>query len=477
MKLSDVTIERNVLRCLVNLGDYAASVFMYGNIVEEHFADLFHRDAFKAIQNFYKRFSTPPTSEKLKHHILNFITYDNRFKTKENQRKIWLQNVDKFFTPLSKEIISGKDSDLALLEDFRKGRLIQKFLISSEDSFSSGKYAEIIDTMGELVNSTRSVDNIIMEGNIVEDFGQHIQLIKMKKSGLIKPVKTGIVGAVEDNESGDFKKVELDSFIDGGLYPGEMTLIIGENSVGKSFLLMEIPVNAAMVNKQNTIIFTIEMNKIQEQMRIYSRITGIPFNKFRTGEIKKSELAKVREKLEWWKENCGILHVVSFDKGATSLDIENKMKSAEDKYGKEFHLISIDYLNDMKPLGKFQNNKSWDAMGEISWDLAQLSKRHNNRKGIPIITANQKKTTRAGSGSTSWDDAAFSPLPAQHATIGIGISQSDNDRELGRIKYDIFKDRYGKKSVSFYTFPDFSISKISSLKKLNEYYDVSEDEE
>lgn len=477
MKLNNVDAERNVLRCLVGLPDYAISIFMYGNIVEEHFADLFHKDIFKAIKDFYKKFSVQPTLEKLKQHCLNFITYDDRFKTKENQRKIWLNNVEKLFKPLTNDIISGKDSDVALLEELRKGRLIQKFLISSEESFSSGKYNEIIGTMSELVTTTRNVENIIMEGNIVEDFGQHIQLIKMKKSGLIKPIKTGIKGAIEDSESGDFKIVELDSFIDGGLYPGEMTLVIGENSVGKSFMLMEIPVNAAMVNKQNAIIFTIEMNKIQEQMRIYSRITGIPFHLFRTGEIDKKALRKVKEKLQWWKENCGILHVVSFDKGATSVDIENKLKAAEDKYGKEFHIVSIDYLNDMKPLGKFQNNKSWDAMGEISWDLAQLSKRHNNRKGIPIITANQKKTTRAGSGSTTWDDAAFSPLPAQHATIGIGISQSEQDREVGRIKYDIFKDRYGKKSVSFYTFPDFSVSRISSSVKLHEYYDVEGTEE
>jgi len=476
MKMVNVEVERNVLKCLIQLKDYAASVFLYGNLVDDHFGDLFHRDSFSAIESFYKKFSIPPTPDKLKQHLLKFITYDTRFKSQENQRKIWVQNVDKLYHPINSVIMSGKDSDVDLLEELRKGRLLQKFLISSEESFSSGKYSDIITNMGEMINQTKKVDNIVMEGNIVEDFNQHVQLIKMKKSGLIKPVSTGIIGAIEDHETGEFKIVELDSFIDGGLYPGEMTLVIGENSVGKSFLLMEIPVNASMVNKQNSVIFTIEMNKIQEEMRIYSRITGIPFNKFRTGEITKKELIQVRDKLEWWKENCGILHVVSFDKGATSLDIENKLKSAEDKYGKEFHLVSIDYLNDMKPLGNFGNNKEWTAQGEISWDLTQLAKRWNNRLGIPIITASQKKTDRAGSGNTNWQDAAFSPLPAQHASVGLGISQDAVDIGLKRIRYDIWKDRYGKKSISFYTYPDFSISKINSLKKMYEVYDIDDEE-
>lgn len=471
MKMTDVNSERNLLKCIINLKDYSTSIFVYGNVTEDHFADLFHRDVFSAIKSFYSRFSHPPTIEKLKNYILDFITYDNRFKSKDNQRKIWIKSIERLYKPLSKSDISNKDSDLELLEKLRKGRLIQKFLINSEDNFSSGKYSNIISNMGQLIQDSKSVDNVVMEGNIVDDFNQHVQLIKLKKSGIIKPVPSGIFGAIENSETGEFKIIEADNFIDGGFYPGEMTLIIGENSVGKSFLLMEIPVNAAMKNKHNTIIFTIEMNKIQEQMRIYSRITGIPFSKFRTGSITKQELIKLKKKLRWWKENCGILHVVSFDKGATVIDIENKLKDAEDKYGKEFQLVSIDYLNDMKPIGKFQNNKSWDAMGEISWDLTQLSKRWNNRKGIPIITANQKKTTKAGTGMTGWDDAAFSPLPAQHAALGIGISQSETDKEIGRIRWDIFKDRYGKKSISFYTFPNFEISKISSLKKLNEYYD------
>lgn len=465
MKKTDVDIERNILRCTLQVKDFGQSVLTYGQIIENHFSDLFHQNAFSAIKDYFHKYGTVPSQPKLKDNILQFITYDKRYNTKANQRAIWLTSVDRLFTPLKQDSIREKESDLAQLEEMRKVRLLQKFLVNSEESLGDGKVEQIIEDMGFVINQTKMVDSQMTEGNIVEDFSQHIRLIKQKKLGVIKPVPTGIFGAKYDESEGTYTPIHLDNYLDGGLFPGEMTLIIGENNVGKSFLLMEIPVHAAMTAKINTIIFTIEMNKIKQQTRIYSRISGIPYNKFRTGEITKDELKVVKKKLEYWKANYGVLHVVSFDKGATVIELENKLKDAENKYGKEFGLISIDYLNDMKPIGKYQNLKGWDAMGEISWDLSNLAKRWNNRKGVPVVTANQKKTTKAGTGSTDWQDAAFSPLPAQHSTLGIGIGQNKDDEEWGRIRWDIFKNRDGGKGISFYTFPDFSISKICSKKK------------
>lgn len=467
MKNSDVDIERNILRCILQIKNFAPSVFLYGTVIKEHFADLFHQDVFSATHWYYNKFGLTPTAEKLKSIIPQYTTFDKRYDKNSNQKDVWVKSIDRLFSPLNPQSIEEKESDLAMLEEMRKTRLIQKFMVDSSEKLETGKVDVILEQAGVLLKDTKMVDNQMTEGNIVEDFKQHVNLIKQKKLGLIKPVPTGIVGAKHNEEDGTYEIVQFDNYLDGGLYPTEMTLLIGENNVGKSFALMEIPVYACQTAKINSIIFTIEMNKIKAQLRIYSRISGIPYSKFRTGTITKAELEIVRDRLFDWKKKNGILHIVSFDKGATVVDVENKIRDAEHRYGKEFGLISIDYLNDMKPIGKYQNLKGWDAMGEISWDLSNLAKRWNNRKGVPVLTANQKKTTKAGTGSTDWQDAAFSPLPAQHATIGIGIGQTKDDEQFGRIRWDIFKNRDGGKGISFYTFPDFSISKIYSRKKMD----------
>src|SRR5574340_686112 len=274
----------------------------------------------------------------------------------------------------------------------RKARLLQAFVINAQDKLTEGNTDEVITGMGEVLNKSRQIDTVMTEGNIVEDKEEHKRIMKQYAEGLIKPVKTGIIG-IDDPLFGEPKKIFFDDCLDGGLFPGEVTLVVGGNNTGKSFTLMEIIFNATKVEKQNGILFTIEMNKIKQQNRIYSRLTNIPYNKFKKGELTKQEMDLWERKLDWWQRNCGILHVTAFDKGATVEDIRNKARDAENKYGVEFSLFAIDYLNDMQPTGKYKSSKDWDAQGDISFGLTQLSKSWNNHRGIAVATASQMKAT------------------------------------------------------------------------------------
>jgi replicative DNA helicase len=473
-ELFDKEAERNVIKAILHSKDFCKYIFTYKIVTEQHFTDLFHRDVLKCIEIYYSKYGYPPSYKNISILLSHYLTRNKEaYKTFDQQKKIWISSASRLYN--NDYDLTHKESDLDLLEHHRKARLLQKFLTETVKEFESENYSGIVQYMNDVNKELVKVDNVLMKGNIVDDYKQHIELIKQKKKGEITPIYLGFSG-VKEEKDGSYDVVKIDDFIGGGFYPSEMTLIIGEQSVGKSFLLMEAAVYPAMMYKKNTILFTIEMNKIKQQMRIYSRITGIEYEKFKKGTITKEEIELWREKIIWWKKNCGILHVVSFDRGATVVDIENELKEAENHYGQKFDLISIDYLNDMKPLGKFQSAKSWDAMGEISWDLTNLAKRCNDRRGIPIITANQKKTTKAGTGKTSWEDAAFSAMPTHHATVGIGISQDENDKAMKRIKFDIWKMRDDEKGGSFYVYPDFAKSRISSVQKMALYYDNLESE-
>jgi hypothetical protein len=470
LSLYDLDAERNVLMNLVQDKVKCKGVMMYNLITHEHFSDLFHRDSFNAILKYYKKYGTPPKQSHLKRYITKSITYHSKYKKKSVQRSLWVKSVDRLYKPLAKNIAEGFDADVGSLDELRKARVIQRSILESDRLFDDGDYEKVFDLWSGAIGNRVGMDVTIMEGDITEDIEQHENLIAMKQSGEIKPLPSAIRGVRENEQTGEYKIQYLDDFIGGGFYGGEMTLIIGDNNVGKSFTLMEMCHNVSRVSKMNVVLFTIEMNKVKQQMRIYSRITGIPYVKFRKGDLTKKEIQLWKEKMELWKRKYGMFYVVSFDKGATVLAIENKMKDIEQRKGVKIDFIAIDYLNDMTPLGKYGSSKSWDAMGEISWDLASLSKYWNNHTGIPIVTANQRKATKAGKDKTRWDEAAFSPLPAQHATIGIGITQGADDEAIGRIQWNIFKNREGDKNMSFYTYPDFTVSRISSAKKAKEYY-------
>jgi len=469
----DIDSERIALKALIQKPNFAKQVILYNLLFDDHFVDLFHKDILNVFYKFYRKFGQSPTSKQLKHYLPKYMTYVDKFKTKQHQMKIWLGAVERLYNDMSENEIKNIDASVSILDELRKARVIQRVIIKSTKSFETGNYDRVIENFSEAIIDSRKVENMITEGNIVDDLDYHIQLDKRIKSGEDRPISTHIFGIFEDQKTKKIKKADLDSLLTGGFYPGEVVLFVGEVNIGKSFTLMETAYCTSRFEKKNSILYTIEMNKTKCQRRIYSRATGIPYRKFKMGELTKDDKEKLYRWKEDWKKNCGILEVVSFDKGATVGDIENKTKDIENKYGEEFELTAIDYLNDLKPMGRFQNSKSWDAIGEISWDLANFSKFHHNHKGISTITAVQKKTIMYGKSETKAGSGAMSALPEHHATVAIGLGQNDEDKFYGlngRIRYDIFKSRDDKKDISFYTFPNFKVSRIHSEKSMRYHY-------
>ena len=114
MKLNDVEIERNVIRCLIQIPNFSNSVFINGSVIETHFTDLFHQNAFTAIKKFYNKFGTTPSLEKLQVYIIPEIKYDERFKTIDNQKKIWLKSVERLYNKITESVSDNKDSDVAM---------------------------------------------------------------------------------------------------------------------------------------------------------------------------------------------------------------------------------------------------------------------------------------------------------------------------------------------------------------------------
>jgi replicative DNA helicase len=465
MEHYDSVIEKNVLKGMLQLEDFLKVVILHNRVTEEHFLELFHKDVFNTIKMFYGKYGCAPTKEKFVQNLK--ITFTSKYKPQQ-QKKIWASASERLFAELGEKGKRQLESDVEILNEYCLARAIQSAIIEVSGKYEVGDYESVMDILRKLVAERNRMGNDITEGDVVSDHRQHIEIIRLKKSGKIVPIGTGIKG-MRESDTGENNIVNLDDYLDGGWHPGELTLLIGENNVGKSFALMEFAYNAAKAKKP-VVLFTIEMGKIKQQARIYSRMTGIAYSKFRTGELSEGDHKRWERCLEIWKEKCGTYYVVAFPKGAKVNDIENKMRDIQNNWGKKIGLVCIDYLNDMTPTGKYSSDKDWGAFGEISWDLANLCKYWNNNEGIPIVTANQRKTRGAGKGYIHWDDAAFSPLPSQHATIGIGISQGQDDLALGRILWNIFKNRDGEKGISFYIYPNFSRSRISSLKKMMEYY-------
>jgi replicative DNA helicase len=434
-------------------------------VTREHFVDLFHRDVWKAIIEYFNKYGTAPKRKHFKKYLIRNITPTEKLKFEE-QRKMWVSSISKLYTVSTEDV----KPELERLNELYKKRILQKSIVKIVKDYESDNLENILIHMGGTILKCTKYEKAITQGNIVDDVKQHLIIDKQIKKGLIKAIPLGLMGIQESGKG--FKIVKFDDYITGGGYYGEMGLIVGETNVGKSFMLSDVAHNVARYANENSVIYTIEMNKIKEERRLYSRITGIPYYKFKRGELDRSDRIKLREFAKWWTDEIGTtLEVVAFDTGnATINDIRNAHTDIENRYGKRFGVAVIDYLNDIKPLGSYVDDKSWSAIGSVSNDMTNWSKNHNNHQGLFVLTANQKKTAQYGKDTTKRGSSQGSALPEHQATWAVGMGQSEEDEIIGRVRVDLFKNRDGEKSVSFYIYPNFAKSRLNSVKRIKDYY-------
>jgi len=472
VSLHDIDSERNVIRRLCTDESFAQRVALNQLIVVEHFSDLFHRDAFEALIGYYKKYGVLPDYKKFASFLEKNITPVATFKDLAQQVGIWKASSEKLFRALSEDEKKSTKSDMATIEEYRKGRLVQQSITESYTLFEQNKFDDAFGVMSKSLLESRIDENRILEGDITQDWKQHLQYMELQRSGVIKPVPSGMFGAIED-EAGNGNVVYIDDLLYGGWYQSDLAILVGQTGIGKSFFLMECAFWASYKG-HNAIYFTIEMDKMKAQRRIYSRLSGIQYKLLRMARITPEQEQKVQKRLDAWEEKCGKLYVVSFDRGATVQDIEAKMNETQARFGLEWDICVIDYLNDMTPAGRHQSDKGWEAMGEISWGLAQLAKSFNAHKGLPVITANQKKLDKVMKANTNFDDVAFAKMVMHHASLGMGIGASADDIAAGRLRWSIFKHREGDANLGMYMYPNLAVSRLSSLKRLRDHYGIED---
>ena len=84
---------------------------------------------------------------------------------------------------------------------------------------------------------------------------------------------------------------ELDE-LTGGLWKGELAFVFGRTGVGKSFFLLETALTAYR-NVHRVLVISIEMNRLHWARRGDSRVSHIPYARFKKAELSDQEYAFV----------------------------------------------------------------------------------------------------------------------------------------------------------------------------------------
>ncbi|MCX7058213.1 MAG: AAA family ATPase, partial [Proteobacteria bacterium] len=163
-----------------------------------------------------------------------------------------------------------------------------------------------------------------------------------------------------------------------GLQAGDLVIIAGRPSMGKTTLAVNIAENAAIDRKVPTAIFSMEMSAEQLSLRMISSLGRVSQSHLRTGALSPEDWPRITSATEVLSQAP-----IYIDETAGLTPTEIRARARRLKREKGLGLIVIDYLQLMTVAGNKENRAT--EISEISRSLKALAKELQ----CPVIALSQ----------------------------------------------------------------------------------------
>ncbi len=164
-----------------------------------------------------------------------------------------------------------------------------------------------------------------------------------------------------------------------GLQPGDLIIIAGRPSMGKTTLALNIAENAAIGKKKVPVaVFSMEMSREQLAFRMISSLGRVNQSSLRTGSFAGEEWAQINSAISLMKS----APIYIDDSGALS-PTEVRARARRLKREHDVGMVVIDYLQLMQVPGNKENRAT--EISEISRGLKALAKELR----VPVIALSQ----------------------------------------------------------------------------------------
>ncbi len=154
-----------------------------------------------------------------------------------------------------------------------------------------------------------------------------------------------------------------------GLQPGDLIILAGRPSMGKTTLALNMALNAALDYKASVAFFSLEMSKEQLIMRLLCSLARIDAHRLRVGKLSGDELARLTSLAASLND---IKFYIDDSPDVSTLELRAKcrrLKMEEEK----LDLIVIDYLQLMRSNRDYGGSRERE-IAEISRNLKILAK-------------------------------------------------------------------------------------------------------
>ncbi len=164
----------------------------------------------------------------------------------------------------------------------------------------------------------------------------------------------------------------------GGLQPGDLVIVAGRPSMGKTALCTNIAEHAAITGKVPTAIFSMEMPSEQLAMRLISNLGRVNQSKIRTGRFADEDWPRISSAVSILSE-APIF--IDDSPGLTPTELRARARRLKREHG--LGLVIVDYLQLMQVPGTKENRAT--EISEISRGLKGLAKELH----VPVIALSQ----------------------------------------------------------------------------------------
>lgn len=167
--------------------------------------------------------------------------------------------------------------------------------------------------------------------------------------------------------------------ITSGLQPGDLIVVAGRPSMGKTMFAMNIAEHAAIKHENTVLVFSMEMPAESLAMRMLASLGRIEQQRIRSGQLHEDDWPRLTSAISMMSSKKLLID----DSGGLSpFELRAKARRVARSYG-DLGLIVIDYLQLMRVPGHHEHRAA--EIAEISRSLKALAKELN----VPIIVASQ----------------------------------------------------------------------------------------
>ncbi|SSY80980.1 replicative DNA helicase [Alysiella crassa] len=177
--------------------------------------------------------------------------------------------------------------------------------------------------------------------------------------------------------------VDLDR-LTSGLQAGDLIIVAGRPSMGKTAFAVNIAENVALQSKQPVAIFSMEMGGSQLALRMISSIGRLDQHLLKTGRLEDEHWERLNEAVANLSDAPIFIDETA---GLTALELRARSRRLARRFDGKLGLIVIDYLQLMSGSGRSDNRAA--ELGEISRSLKALAKELQ----VPVIALSQLSRT------------------------------------------------------------------------------------